>query len=407
MLGGIGALAGGGLQGAAAVLIIDYGTGIRIAAPTTVLSSMTKAIRKGILIKGGRHLENLSEINAIVFDKTGTLTCGHPDIIDVIPLNGSSPDQVLTLAAAAENRLTHPVAQAIVRTAIEKGLEIPERTTSDYTIGLGVESYVDDMPVLVGNRRFMKQKQLSLTPAIQNKIRAMEARAVSPLCVAVDGQMIGLLSFADPLRPEAKEVIQAIRARGIEEIVMLTGDHEDVAKRVAGELGISRYVAESFPGQKAEVVQELQQKGYKVAVVGDGINDSPALAYADVGIAVDGGTHVAQETAHVVLLHGGLWKIPAAIDIGREAVRLIHQSWDIIMIPNTIALGLAAVGLLGPIGATLLSNGSNILATANGLRPLIGATPSETPRQLQKPEIQEVKEILEVEHREEVGTALA
>ena len=345
--------------------------------------------------------------NIIVFDKTGTLTCGHPDIIDVIPLNGSSPDQVLTLAAAAENRLTHPVAQAIVRTAMEKGLEIPERTTSDYTIGLGVESYVDDIPVLVGNRRFMKQKRLTLTQPIQNKIRAMEARAVSPLCVAADGQMIGLLSFADPLRPEAKEVIQALRARGIEEIVMLTGDHENVAKRVAGELGISRYVAESFPGQKAEVVQELQQKGYKVAVVGDGINDSPALAYADVGIAVDGGTHVAQETAHVVLLHGGLWKIPAAIDIGREAVDLIHQNWRIIMIPNTIALGLAAVGLLGPIGATLLSNGSNILATFNGLRPLMGATPSETPRQLQKPEIQEVKQVIEFENRQELGSAVA
>jgi Cu2+-exporting ATPase len=407
MLGGVGAMAGGGLQGAAAVLIIDYGTGIRIAAPTTVLSSMTKSIRKGILIKGGRHLENLSEVNAIVFDKTGTLTCGHPDVIDVIPLNGSTPDQVLTLAAAAENRLTHPVAQAIVRAATDRGLEIPERTTSDYTIGLGVESCVNDIPVLVGNRRFMKQKQLSLSPAIQNKIREMEGRAVSPLCVAARGKMIGLLSYADPLRPEAKEVIQAIRDRGIKEIVMLTGDHENVAKRVAEELRITRYVSESFPGQKAEVVQELQQKGYKVAVVGDGINDSPALAYADVGIAVDGGTHVAQETAHVVLLHGGLWKIPAAIDIGREAVRLIHQSWNIIMIPNTIALGLAAVGLLGPIGATLLSNGSNILATANGLRPLIGATATEGPKQLPKPKIQEVPEVLELENPQDVKAAVA
>lgn len=407
MLGGVGALAGGGLQGAAAVLIIDYGTGIRIAAPTTVLSSMTKSIRKGILIKGGRHLENLSEVNAIVFDKTGTLTCGHPDVVDVIPLNGSTPDQVLTLAAAAENRLTHPVAQAIVRAATDRGLEIPERTTSDYTIGLGVESCVNDISVLVGNRRFMKQKQLPLTSAIQNKIKAMEARAVSPVCVAADGKLIGLLSYADPLRPEAKEVIQAIRDRGIEEIVMLTGDHENVAKRVAEELGITRYVSESFPGQKAEVVQELQNKGYKVAVVGDGINDSPALAYADVGIAVHGGTHVAQETAHVVLLNGGLWKIPAAIDIGREAVRLIHQNWNIIMIPNTIALGLAAVGLLGPIGATLLSNGSNILATANGLRPLLGATPSEAPQQLQRSQIREVKEVVEITGEQELGAAVA
>ena len=407
MLGGVGALTGGGLQGAAAVLIIDYGTGIRIAAPTTVLSSMTKAIRSGILIKGGRHLENLSEVNAIVFDKTGTLTSGHPDIVDVVPLNGSSPNHVLTLAAAAENRLTHPVAQAIVRAATQKGLEIPERTTSDYTIGLGVESCVDGVPVLVGNRRFMKEKQLSLSSSIHEEIRSMEERAVSPLCVAADGKLIGLLSFADPLRPEAKDVIQAIRARGIEEIVMLTGDHEDVAKRVAGELGISRYVSESFPGQKAEVVQELQKKGFKVAVIGDGINDSPALAYADVGIAVDGGTHVAQETAHVVLLHGGLWKIPTALDIGREAVNLINQNWNIIKIPNTIALGLAAVGILGPIGATLLSNGSNIVATANGLWPLMGDSNPKPLSRLPQHNVPVAEKDLEPEPIQVLGVAVA
>jgi Cu2+-exporting ATPase len=380
-LGAVGAVIGGGIPGAAAVLIVDYGTGIRIAAPTTVLCSMTKAIRHGILIKGGRHMENLSEVDAVVFDKTGTLTMGHPDVVDIYPLGSFTADEVLTLAAAAENRLTHPVAQAIVRAAQERGLIIPERTASNYTLGLGVESIVDGQVVLVGNHRYMTEQHIALSKNIQNHVSEMEDRAVSPLCVTVDGKIAGLLSYTDPIRPEAAEVIRALKERGIKEIVMLTGDHEKVAKRVATDLGIDRYIAEVFPGHKADVVKDLQQQGYKVAVVGDGINDSPALAFADVGIAVEGGTQVAQDTAHVTLLHGGLWKIPAAIDISREAVSLIHQNWKIISIPNTIALGLACIGILGPIGATLLSNGSAIIATLNGLRPIMGK-PQEPPRKV-------------------------
>jgi len=372
--GAIGAFTGGGLQGAAAVLIIDYGTGIRIAAPTTVLSAMTKAIRNGILIKGGRHLENLAEVDAVIFDKTGTLTMGQPDLEDVIAIEPSTADEVLALAASAEQRLTHPVAAAIVSAAESRGLTIPERTASEYVIGLGIEATVCGSVVLVGSPRFMAQRGLQLSPKVQEHIEAMQQRAISPQCVTRDGQVIGLLGISDPLRPESRSVVQALRDRGIKRIVMLTGDHRDVARRVAGELGITEYVAEVFPGDKSEAVQRLQSEGYKVAVVGDGINDSPMLAYADVGIAVEGGTDAARETAPVVLLHGGLWKIPLAIDVGRETVALIQQNWRIILIPNTIALVLATLGIMGPIGATLLSNGSAIVATMNGLRPIMTQT---------------------------------
>lgn len=373
--GALGAVMGGGLQGAAAVLIIDYGTGIRIAAPTTVLSAMTKAIRNGILIKGGRHLESLAEVDAVVFDKTGTLTTGHPDVLDVVPVNSSTADEVLSLAAAAELRLSHPVSDAIVRAAQARAIPIPERTASEYSLGLGVEAIVDDSVVLVGSPRFMTLREVALAPDVQDHILRMQQQAISPLCVARDGVVIGLLSVSDPLRPEARDVIEALRGRGMKRIVMLTGDHRDVATRIAEELGITEFVAEVFPGDKSEAVQKLQQEGFKVAVVGDGINDSPMLAYADVGIAVEGGTEAARETAPVVLLHGGLWKVPLAIDIGRETVDLIKQNWKIISIPNTIALGLACVGLLGPIGATLLSNGSAIVATMNGLRPIMEEKP--------------------------------
>jgi len=373
--GAIGAVMGGGLTGAAAVLVVDYGTGIRIAAPTTVLSAMTKAIRNGILIKGGRALENLAEVDAVVFDKTGTLTTGHPDVLEVVPVNSSTVDEVLSLAAAAELRLTHPVANAIVRAAEARQVTIPERTTSDYSLGLGVEAIVNDSVVLVGSPRFMTLREVILSPEVQGHISRMQQQAISPLCVAQDGAVIGLLAVSDPVRPEARDVVQALRDRGIKHIVMLTGDHTDVARRIAAELGITEFLAEVFPGDKSKAVQRLQHEGYKVAVVGDGVNDSPMLAYADVGIAVEGGTEAARETAPVVLLHGGLWKVPLAIDIGRETVALIKQNWNIIAIPNTIAAGLACIALLGPIGATLLSNGSAIIATLNGLRPIMEQQP--------------------------------
>jgi P-type Cu2+ transporter len=242
-------------------------------------------------------------------------------------------------------------------------------------VGLGVAAAVSGYTVHVGNRRFMDLNAIPLTQRVQRDVGRLERQAATPLFVAVDGRLCGLLAYADPLRPEAPAVVRALRAQGIKEIVILSGDHPTVARQVADSLGISRYVAEVLPAEKASVVGELQTAGYTVAVVGDGINDSPALAQADVGIAVKGGTAVAQDTAHVALRAGDLWRIPGAIDIARESVRLIRQNWQCVAIPNTVALALAGVGLLGPVGATLISNGSAIVALGNALRPLL--TPIE------------------------------
>jgi len=176
----------------------------------------------------------------------------------------------------------------------------------------------------------------------------------------------------DPLRPEAAEVIAALRARGVEKVVMLTGDQPAVAQEVAQKLGITRFIADALPDEKSEFVRSLQREGYTVAVIGDGINDSPALAQADVGIAVGGGADVARETAHVALIEGNLWKIPQVIDIARESMGLIRQNWDFIFYGNTVAIALSLPGLIGPIGATLISNGSAVLATLNAMKPLFG-----------------------------------
>lgn len=361
------------VNASASLLIIDYGTGIRVAAPTTVLSSMTRAAQHGILIKGGRFLEELAEVDTVVFDKTGTLTMGAPEVADVIAYGDHvTVERILALAAAAEARLTHPVAEAIVRTAKRKRIPIPERDASQYRIGLGVEASVQGHIVLVGCHRFMALHNIDDAKAKADIVRA-NGRAATLVFVALDGDLVGLVVHADPLRPEALGVIDALRRRGIEHIIMLTGDHPSVAKSLAEALGLRRYIADVLPEQKLEFVKSLQQEGRKVALVGDGINDSPALAQANVGIAVRGGTDVARETADVALLEGNLWKIPEAIDIARQSIQLIEQNWNLIFYPNTGAIGLSLLGIIGPIGATLISNGSAILATINALRPFWGS----------------------------------
>jgi Cu2+-exporting ATPase len=365
-------LATGSINTAAAFLIVDYGTGIRVAAPTTVLSSLAAAARQGILIKGGgRYLEALADIDMVVFDKTGTLTKGIPDLVEIIPYrDGVSADQILTIAAAAEQRLNHPFAQAIQRTAAARGLSVPERDGSEYTIGLGVEAQVQGATVLVGCDRFMEAHGVSTSAAAEDVLSRADG-ATTPVYLAVDGTLFGVLAFRVPLHPEVPAVVRALRDRGVRDVVMLTGDNPVAAERVATVCGIEWYVGGTLPEEKCEFVKFLQRQGHRVALVGDGVNDSPALAQADVGIAVRGGTDVASETAHVVLLEENLWKIPLAIDMARESLHLIRQNWNLNLYPNTAVLLMSLTGLVGAVGATLVSNGSAVLATLNGLRPLL------------------------------------
>lgn len=352
------------------LLIIDYGTGMRIAAPTTVLSSLAKAAHQGILVKGGRYLETLAKVNTVVFDKTGTLTKGEPEVEQIISYRKDmSPGQILSLAAAAEVRLTHPVAEAIVQAAKERKLTIPKREASEYTIGLGIEATIGGSEVLVGCNRFMALKKVKIGRA-RRDISRINSQAAAPLFIALDGKLIGLLIYTDPIRPEAYGVLQALREKGVGNIIMLTGDHPAIAKKVAETLGIDQYFADVFPEEKAEIVTSLQARGNIVAVIGDGINDTPALIQADVGIAVKGGADVAIETAHVSLLEGGLWKIPQVFDMARESMGIIQQNWAINFYPNSLAIAMALLNLIGPINTTLISNGSAIMSSFNALRPL-------------------------------------
>jgi cation-transporting P-type ATPase C len=354
------------------LVIVDYGTGIRVAAPTAVLSSMTLAARRGIIIKSGRHMERLSEVDTILFDKTGTLTQGHPEVVDVLSYQRRvNPQRLLGLAAAAESRLTHPVADAVRNKATQLGADVPMCEEPKYRLGLGVEGEVDGHYIHVGSERFLRESGVAVSKAVHDRVR-LEESGCSCLYVAMDGKLAALLPYADRIRPEAATIVERLYALGIKDAIMMTGDNAVVARAVGERLGLTRQYADMLPADKAEIVQQLQREGRVVAMVGDGINDSPALSFADVGIAMKHGAEVTQESADVVLMEDSLWKMVEALEISRNAVGLIKQNYGVVVALNTLALGLALPsGLVSPSVTALISNGSAILASVNGMRPLL------------------------------------
>jgi heavy metal translocating P-type ATPase len=354
------------------LVIVDYGTGIRVAAPTSVLASMTHAARAGIIIKSGAHMERLAQVDTVIFDKTGTLTHGSPAVLDVISYKRTvSAQHLLGLAAAAETRLKHPVAEALRVKAHEIGADIPYCEETKYRIGLGVEGQVNGYYLHVGNERFMRQSNINVRRAESDR-SALDQQGHSCIYVAVDGTLTGLVPFTDQIRPESREVIERLHAMGIRNSVMLTGDNAVVANAVCQRLGLSHQFADMLPVDKAEVIQRYQREGSVVAMVGDGINDSPALSFADVGIAMKYGAEVARESADVVLMEDSLWKLVKAVEISRGAVSLIRQNYAIVAGLNTLALGLALPGgLISPSVTAIISNGSAILASLNGIRPIL------------------------------------
>jgi manganese/zinc-transporting P-type ATPase C len=353
--------------------IVDYGTGIRIAAPTSVLASMTRAARHGILIKSGRHVENLATLRGIAFDKTGTLTSGCLSVLAVRTFcAGLTADRVLQLAAAAETQLRHPVARALVLHACTvRGLELPICQSVDCVIGLGVAAEVAGYRVHIGSERYLRQLGIA-TGKARRYLADMERQGHIALLVALDDSLVGAIACSDEPRPEAHAVIAGLRRRGVREIVMISGDREGVARHIAKSVGIDKVYAEVLPQDKAEIVRRLRAANGPFAMVGDGVNDSPALAQADVGIALADSADIARAAADVVLMEEGLHLLLPAIDISRDALALVRQNYGLIAGANTLALALALPsGWISPVACTLLSNGSALLATANAMRPLL------------------------------------
>jgi heavy metal translocating P-type ATPase len=357
------------------LVIVDYGTGIRVSAPTAMLASMTAAAKQGILFKTGAHVEKLAEVDTVVFDKTGTLTHGSPQLLEVKSYNERhfKPWELLALAAAAEARLSHPVAQAVRVAALEAGIQVPECHEVQYRVGMGVEARINGYFLHLGSPRFLRHCGIGLDRA-ESDLRFMDEAGVAQLILAIDGEVQALMPYADQVRPESCEVIRALRSAGIRDTIMLTGDNAAVARAVGTQLGISRQFANTLPADKATVIQKLRSEGRVVAMVGDGINDSPALAFADIGVAMKHGAEVAHESAQVVLMEDSLWKVVDAIRLSKDAVGLIKQNYGIVAAMNTLALALALPGnLITPELTAVISNGSAIVASLNGIRPLMGS----------------------------------
>lgn len=356
----------GSVGRALSMLIVDFGTGVRVAAPTAFLSSMVHAARRNIVFKGGRAMEKLARADTVVFDKTGTLTTGRPVVTDVIPIDPRhSVRSVLRLAAGAEAGLNHPVAHALAAKAAELRIRLPRRVEARLMVGLGVKAIVQGKRVVVGREMLMVEEGIDTTAA-------GNLAADSPLYVAVDGRLAGMVSYADEVRPESAEVIAELRRLGVRDVVLATGDREEVARATSLRLGMDSHISGAFPEMKLDMVRNLMAHGRTVAVVGDGINDALALAHADVAVATAGATDAAKEAADLLLLDDDLRLLVEAMKVARSAVELVRSNFAIVGVPNAAALALAAAGLLGPPGATLLNNGSTVAAGLNSLRPLIG-----------------------------------
>ncbi len=354
---------------AASILTLDFATGIRVSVPTTVLAALSYAARRGVLIRSGRALEQLASVDTIVFDKTGTLTKGEIAVTNVRSFNSEVSElEILAIAATAEQRLTHPVAEAIVRHAESLQVNVLTREKWNYQLGLGVEAIIDGKKVYVGSERFLRQQEIHMTA-----VDELSDKPASAIYIASEGQVQGIIEYNDVLRSESKEVITALMTVEGVEVHMLTGDNKRTATTVATQLGISpaNTHAEAFPEQKADVVRQLHETGKTVAFVGDGINDSPALAYADVSVSFANGSDIARETADLVLMQNDLHGLLEAIEIARKAQQLIRQNTSIIAIPNLAALVVATLFGLNPLAATVVNNGSTVVAGINGLRPIL------------------------------------
>lgn len=363
----------GDLNRATALITLDLGTGIRISVPTTILSALTYAARTGVYIRSGRAIEILSRIDTVVFDKTGTLTQGHAGVVGIKTTDSMTPPlEVLSLAASAEQGLTHPVAEAIVRHAREIRVETLECEEWEYQVGLGVVAKISGQQILVGSKRLMIQEGIDLNALNQQDPDIKSARN-SQVYVARGGLLLGVILYSDPPRPESAGVIEELRDIGITSY-MLSGDVQRVATGIAHELGMdpNNIYAEAFPERKVEVVKLLHDSGKTVAFCGDGINDSAALAFADVSISFAGATDIARETADVVLMENDLQGLIHAIRIAKQAMKIIWQNTAIVAVPNITALVVGILFALDPILAVVINNGTAILAELNGLRPLMG-----------------------------------
>ncbi|SDN64059.1 heavy metal translocating P-type ATPase [Alkalicoccus daliensis] len=356
-----------------AVLIIACPCALGLATPTAIMVGTEKGAENGILIKDATSLERVKKIDTVVFDKTGTITEGKPVVTDLILSGILTKEELLQMAASVENSSEHPLGEAIVEAAKETGLSLIEPESFQSITGHGIEAEWNGKKVLIGNQKLMAGHGVD-TASMNSQGTALAKSGKTPMFVAMDGKIAGIVAVADTLKENVKQSVQTLQKMGIK-VLMITGDHEDTAAAIAREAGIDDYIAQVLPEHKAEAIKKLQQKEKIVAMVGDGINDAPALAQADVGMAIGTGTDVAMETANITLMKGDIAKVVTAIQLSRTTMRMIHQNlgwafgYNVVLIPVAAGALFPVFGiLLNPMLAGLAMALSSVSVVLNTLR---------------------------------------
>ena len=375
MLVGAIVLIGGGLlddwstwaERAATVIVAAAPCALVIAIPVSYVAAIGNASRKGVLIKGGIYLEALAQLKVLAMDKTGTITQGQPDVVAVHSVDGTSEGDLLQLAAAVEQRSEHPLARAIVNRAAQHG-HPPAVTDFQSLTGAGAEGTVEGKRVVIGSPKLMEQRRFALE-GLRDRIPQLQAAARTAVVVAADNHVIGVIGIADVIRPQARDAVAALHALGVERLVMLTGDNELTAASVAKQVGLDGYEAELKPEDKSGVIQRLARQHGPVGMVGDGVNDAPALATASVGIAMGtAGSDVALETADVALMADDLYRLVDAVRIGRRTRQIVKQNIVLSLTVLAVLVPGALFGVLALPIAVLAHEVSELVVILNGLR---------------------------------------
>ena len=332
-----------------AVLLIACPCALGIATPTAILAGVGKGAEYGILLRSGEYVERARKLTTVVFDKTGTLTKGEPSVTDVKTYSGYSENDVLMFAGSAEKSSEHPLAEAIVKRADKAQVELVATTGFEALPGRGVKCTIKRKTVFLGNRKLMEEQNIS-TLEIESDMEQLETEGKTAMILAVDGNIVGIVAAMDTPKPDAIEAIKGLKSMKLE-VTMLTGDNERTAKAIASQIGIDRIIANVLPWQKEEVIKKLQSEGKVVAMVGDGINDAPALARADIGIAIGSGTDVAKETGGIVLIKDDLRDVALAVELSKKTMRKINTNLFWALIYNVVMIPIAALALLSPVWA--------------------------------------------------------
>lgn len=361
LLAGLVALTTRSLIKTSAALMVDYSCALKLTGSVAVMTAMSDAAKTGVMVKGAKYFESFAKADTIVFDKTGTLTEAQPRLACVLTTDGWSEDEILRLSACLEEHFPHPVARAVVNAARERGLEHRERHAAvEYIVAHGIASSIEGRRAIIGSAHFVFEDEgAQLESDIKERIES-RMQGLSPLYLAIDGTVVGVLGIEDPLKPGVREAIADLHALGVKHVVMLTGDSERTAERIAREAGVDEFKAELLPEDKYAYVERIKREGRHVAMVGDGVNDSPALGLADVGLAMGGGSDIAKEVADIILTDTDLAAIVRLRRMSQGLIDRLTSSYSKVMLTNSALLALGITGAITPQTSSLLHNGSTI-----------------------------------------------